>query len=386
MRLLFLQHGDFADDYRRLAETGTQMYRDQKASVDFVAGLSGEHDVTVLSICGRVYEDRLAERLKATGIATDVAHDRAKLYPLLDAARPDLIVCRSPKLLVMLWARRRGVPTLPVFADLLAAPGPKQWAKSLAMRAVLAARVFPCVANHSLNASLSVASVLRYPRRRIVPWDWSRLDVDPAVKTPPADPKRVRAFFAGSLSEAKGVGDCIAAAALLRDRGIHLSLDLAGPGARDGWAARAADLGVADRVTFAGRITHEAVRERMRAADLVIVPSHHDYAEGLPNTIYEALAARTPLLVSDHPAFAGRLRPGEDCMVFKAGDAADLADAIVATTGDATLHATLSRNGAGAHERLYVGMEWAELVRTFLDDPRDATGWVSAHSLAALGT
>ena len=122
----------------------------------------------------------------------------------------------------------------------------------------------------------------------------------------------------------------------------------------------------------------------MRAADLVIVPSHHDYAEGLPNTIYEALAARTPLLISDHPAFAGRLVPGRDCMVFRAEDAGDLARAVAAMTGDAALHTALSRNAAQAHERLYVGMEWVDLVRSFLDDPGDATGWVAANSLATL--
>ena len=49
----------------------------------------------------------------------------------------------------------------------------------------------------------------------------------------------------------------------------------------------------------------------MSAHDIVIVPSRHDYPEGLPMTIYEALAMRTPLVVSDHPMIkAGLGNPG----------------------------------------------------------------------------
>jgi len=44
----------------------------------------------------------------------------------------------------------------------------------------------------------------------------------------------------------------------------------------------------------------------MRSADAIVIPSRHEYPEGLPLTIYEALAARTPIVASDHQCFSAR--------------------------------------------------------------------------------
>jgi glycosyltransferase involved in cell wall biosynthesis len=43
-----------------------------------------------------------------------------------------------------------------------------------------------------------------------------------------------------------------------------------------------------------GVIAAEPVLDEMRNSDAVVVPSRHDYSEGLPNTIFEALASRSP--------------------------------------------------------------------------------------------
>jgi glycosyltransferase involved in cell wall biosynthesis len=148
------------------------------------------------------------------------------------------------------------------------------------------------------------------------------------------------------------------------------------------WRRRAEELGVGDSVRFLGVIPNAAVRERMIKNDLVIVPSRHEYAEGLPNTIYEGLASRTPLIISDHPAFAKRLHDGDDCLVFRAGDASSLADRIAIALSDAALYARLSEQSATAHASLYVGLNWVDLISIFLNDPRNRTGWVEANSLA----
>ena len=139
---------------------------------------------------------------------------------------------------------------------------------------------------------------------------------------------RPSAFFAGALTDAKGIGDCLQATSLLQKRGIHLTFAFAGPGDVEMWRARAVELGVGDQVQFLGLIPNTSVRQRMIENDIVIVPSRHDYAEGLPNAIYEALASRTPLIISDHPAFANRLQSGENCLIFRAADASSLADRI----------------------------------------------------------
>lgn len=384
MKILFFQHGDFGEAYLRLASGEPETYRDQRISVDFVASLRHAHQVTTLAICDRPHREDLAGNLVSIGIDAKTAYEPSAVRALLTSIDPDLIVCRTPHTPVLRWARRRRIPALPLFADLFGTGGLKQLLKNRILGRLLRADVFPCVANHSLNASHSIATALSQSESRIVPWDWSRLPVNPVAKPAPADPARLQAFFAGMLSEAKGIGDCLEATARLRDRGIRLAFEFAGPGPQEIWQTRAAALGVADRVRFAGRIAHAEVRQRMRASDLVVVPSRHDYAEGLPNTIYEALASRSPLVMSDHPAFAGRLREGQDCLVFRAAGPASLADRIADLAADPGLYTRLSQNAAAAHDTLYVGLEWTRLVRAFLDDPRNETGWVAAHSLAQL--
>lgn len=122
----------------------------------------------------------------------------------------------------------------------------------------------------------------------------------------------------------------------------------------------------------------------MRESDIVVVPSRHDYPEGLPNTLCEGLASRTPVVISDHPAFASRLTDRRDCLIFAAGNAAALAGRIAELADDQALYAALSLNAPKAYASLYFGIEWTRLVGTFIADPANATGWVEQNSLRRL--
>lgn len=385
MRVLIFQYGDYGEAFRRFEDGGPETYRDQKSSVDFVAGLAGNgRTVVTVAICDRSYEEELAPGLRAVGISSRLASDRAAIGALLDRIAPDLLVCRTPSLPVLRWAARRGVPTLPLFADIFLNDGPRAILRNLRLRLALARGTIPCVANHSLNASRSVSSALLWPKSRTVPWDWTRLTVEDRPKKRPARLDKATAIFCGALSLAKGLDDCLEAMRILKGEGLVLSLTVAGAGDEDYWRDRASELGVGPQVEFLGLVAHDEVRRLMRSRDMVIVPSRHDYAEGLPNTIYEALAARSPLIMSDHPAFAGRLEDGQDALVFRAADPGSLADSIKRLVKDKELYERLSTNSQAAHDRLYVGIEFEDLVTAFLADPNDETGWVSRHALPAV--
>ncbi|MGF1552752.1 MAG: glycosyltransferase family 4 protein [Paracoccaceae bacterium] len=383
-RLLFFQYGDYVGAWRRSAEGGPETYRDQRHSVDYVARLAGRFEVTTLCIGAPVGRETLADGLHGGGIDRADAEDYARLAPLLDAEAPDLMVCRTPNRQAMRWAAANGVPTLLDFADFFQNGDLRAVWRNLRLRRVLASTVFPCVANHNLAASRSVVRALGYPASRVVPRERLPLAVAPLRETRRRDPARLSVFYAGALSASKGVGDLLEAVSRLAREGRDVRLALAGGGDAEAWRATAAAGGIADRVEFLGLVGHGEVRARMAAADAVAVPSRHDYPEGMPNTLYEALAARTPLVASDHPAFAERLAAGGGALLFRAADPGALAARLASLMDDAALYARLCAATEAAHAALYFGTEWSEIVARFLDDPGDRTGWVAARSLAAI--
>ncbi len=122
----------------------------------------------------------------------------------------------------------------------------------------------------------------------------------------------------------------------------------------------------------------------MREHDAVVVPSRHEYPEGLANTVFEGLGSGSPLVVSDHPAWADRLLAGRDALQFGASDPRDLSAQVLRLIREPELYESLSRNGASALAGLYVGVERCELISRFIADPADATGWVQSRTLAAM--
>jgi glycosyltransferase involved in cell wall biosynthesis len=381
--VLIVQHGHFGQAYRRFADGGPETYRDQRISVDLVAGLAPAARVTSLALGNEVYQEDLAENLHASCL--DRRHlGSGEIARAFDAAAPSHVILRTPHLGFLQQAQRRGLWVLPVFADIFSPGGPRRWLHHRRLRQALLAARAPCISNHSLNASRALVEVVGIPATKVVPWDWSKVPLAGPPKTGVADPTRPSAFFAGAVIETKGVGDCLEAVAALRRDGLRLTMRFAGKGDLDRWQARAQALGIAEQVRFLGMISNGEVRREMHAADFVIVPSHHAYAEGLPNTIYEGLASRSALIISDHPAFAGRLRPDHECLVFPAATPTALAACLARATKDPALYGRLSENAEKAHDSLYVGLEWTALVRAFLRDPGNDTGWVAQSSLAQL--
>lgn len=382
-RLLIVQTGDFGFAWSAMAEGKPETYRDQHASLRFVADLARDFDVTTLALCSRHHDERLDQGLRSMGVLRVDLNPR-RAAALMDQLRPDRLIIRTPSRPFLAEAQRRSIATLPNFADIFAPTGLRDRLHHWKLSRILRGPHVVGVSNHSLNASRSMVTALRLPPERVIPWDWTPMLPEPRTKPTASDPRRPRCIYVGPLSEAKGLGDCLQALALLHQQGIAAQLTVAGNGNIPAWIARATALGLSDAVDLKGLISNAQVRAEMADHDIVIVPSRPEYDEGLPNTIYEGLASRSPLIVSNHPAFAGRLRDGIDALVFKAGDPARLAAAIGKLCADPALYAALSTAAGDALHDLHVGLEWSDLVRLFLDDPQNRRGWVERHSLAGL--
>lgn len=378
--ILFVQHGDFAEAYNRFARGELETYRDQKISVDFVAGQAPASKVTTLSFGTNSDLTKMAHNLWIKGGAFQ-SFDKQKISALFDQMEVTHLILRTPHADFLHEASRRKIPTLPVFADIFGHKSFQERYRSWKFRQALMKCQAPCFSNHSLNASRSLAEALKLPTEKIVPWDWTKVPVVREAKSGVAHPNRPTAFFAGTLSEDKGVGDCLNAIALLRQKNIFLEMSFAGPGDISAWMGYAGQLGIINQVNFCGMIPNAEVRAEMHRHDFVVVPSRHSYNEGLPNTIYEGLASRSALVISDHPAFAGRLKPDNECLVFAAADPTALSACLERVILDKELYRQLSRNSSKAHDQLYVGMEWTALVTAFLDDPVNQSGWVQMNAL-----
>ncbi|MCB9892436.1 MAG: glycosyltransferase family 4 protein [Planctomycetes bacterium] len=116
-----------------------------------------------------------------------------------------------------------------------------------------------------------------------------------------------RVLYAGKLSDSKGVPALLAAIERLVSRFVCVTLEVAGGGSgeeSDRILARIAALG--PHVRYLGRLDQMALADRLRAADVFVLPS---YYEGLPLVLVEALACGCRLVCSDLPGVRQSLAP-----------------------------------------------------------------------------
>jgi teichuronic acid biosynthesis glycosyltransferase TuaC len=97
----------------------------------------------------------------------------------------------------------------------------------------------------------------------------------------------------GALIERKG--QAFAIEALAQIPGARLAIIGAGED-ESKLRARAAELGLADRVHFTGSLPHAEIARYVKAADICVLPSA---SEGIANAWIEALACGTPLVITD---------------------------------------------------------------------------------------
>ena len=223
--------------------------------------------------------------------------------------------------------------------------------------------------NHRQPATDSMIEAGLVPRKAVA-WDYTGVTRDPAdFPVKPLGDGPVEIVYAGVLSAAKGVGEVIDAVAALRGAGRDVRLTLLGVGPDlAAFQARAAALGPA--ATFLGRVPNDEVFRRMATATLVCVPSRHEFPEGFPQTLTEALTARTPVMASDHPVFTRVLRDGEGLFYFPAGNGMALAQRIASVLDNPVVYEVLSRQTAAAYEKLRCRTRFRDVIESWLPAPR----------------
>ncbi|MEU9513416.1 glycosyltransferase family 4 protein [Micromonospora sp. NPDC048169] len=150
---------------------------------------------------------------------------------------------------------------------------------------------------------------------------------------PPDTPLLV---YSGAMAAQRGVDTVVEALPLLP--GVHLALVVADPAAPyvRQVVARAARLGVGDRVHVLPYVPHRQLVAFLATADVGLIPLHHwpNHEIALITKFFEYAHARLPIVVSDVRTMAETVRATGQGEVFRARDAADLARAVRAVLAD----------------------------------------------------
>jgi glycosyltransferase involved in cell wall biosynthesis len=132
-----------------------------------------------------------------------------------------------------------------------------------------------------------------------------------------------RLMYLGRLHKEKNVSTLIAAMPAIRERHQRAQLYLIGLGyEQPSLADQARRLGVGDAVTFCGFVPDDELPAAISGADLAVLPSMAEL-EGM--AVLEAMACGKPVLIADAKYSAATDFVHGNGLLFKAGDARDLA-------------------------------------------------------------
>ena len=180
---------------------------------------------------------------------------------------------------------------------------------------------------------------------------------------PAAGDGDLRILYVGTLIERKGQPVLLEAFSRLVEGGVGAHLTLVGQGPqREELERMAEELGVADRVTFAGGLDHDRVRGELGRADVFCLPS---FAEGLPVVLVEAMASGLPVVSTRIAGIPELVEDGEHGFVVRPGRADEMADALARLAADPELRRRMGESGRAKvereHDRARNGRELAAL-------------------------
>jgi glycosyltransferase involved in cell wall biosynthesis len=322
--------------------------QDLRGLVSLAEGLDGDvrtfrlsYRPGALRVAGVLAVLRVARRLKREGTPVDVLH--AHIHRMGWVAVLARFVLRRP---------------------VIVSENSSEWPQQLMDPARLRRAKFAlehadlvCPVNRRLQESIESYGVRA--RFRIVPNTVQTSIFQPAATIAPGPATRL--VNVARQVEVKGLDVLLSAFARVAEERPELTLELIGDGPLTPVLEElAAELGVSDRVEFAGSATPEAIAERLRASDAFVLSSH---SENMPLAVLEALCCGLPVAATDVGGIPEAV--GDDGTLAPPGDPEALADAIelvVSRFGEYD-RLDIARRAAARWSFEAIGGVWDEIYR-----------------------
>jgi glycogen(starch) synthase len=272
----------------------------------------------------------------------------------VDDLRPDVVSWWSMggmSLSLIEQARRAGLPAVAFVHDewLIYGPRVDGWLRLFAKRPRLGALVarrtglptrveFPAAAEYVFVSDTVRRKSPGLPRTAV-----AHSGIDPSFIDPrPERPWSWRLLSVGRIDERKGIGTAIEALTHLPDA----TLTVVGSGDEETLTklrAQAADLGLENRVEFAGSRPRAELPDTYAEHDVALFPVLWEEPWGL--VPIEAMALGRPVVATGRGGSGEYLRDGENCLLYAAGDASALAAAVRRLAAEPDLRARLHEGG-----------------------------------------
>lgn len=373
--------GDFAEVLRRHSEGAPQAYGTHTEVARLIGDLLDRSvDVTVHSFCTperKVERPRAGLTIKSLGA---VSYDQDDvLLKAVDEDVSEAIIPHFPNVRLLNAVAATGRPRAAFMATSFYRRGPRSWWRRNRTVSALNRGGFDFISNHCVPATEHLRD-LGVDASKLIPWDVPH-PYTPAATSPKtsAPREKLNVFFAGSISEEKGVGDVVRAIRHLKFA-RQGSFTFAGNGEIAAMENLARSQGVESRVNFLGGIPNPDVFRHFREADLLVVPSRAQFQEGFPLAMFEAIASHTPIICSDHPIFRRVMEDGRNAMLFRAGDPADLARAVDRIAVDPELYLRLSNSAEQTWAKLQGPANWRRLILEWVGGGPQSP-WIQQHML-----
>jgi colanic acid/amylovoran biosynthesis glycosyltransferase len=176
----------------------------------------------------------------------------------------------------------------------------------------------------------------------------------------------LRVLVVGRLVSGKGYALLLEALADVVARGHDVTLEIVGEGpAGEALRARAAALGVAERVQWLGAVGQDEIRRHYEEADAFCLPS---FAEGVPVVLMEAMAMQLPVVATRIAGIPELIDDGVSGLLVAPARAGELADALARLAASPELRGQLGRAGREAVMAGYDAERWARELQHLLVD------------------